>query len=405
MKDPKPGCLARLARVTAGLLAALFVLTLPPALLIHSLGQVAFSPVRMARILNANLVDSGALQRMAATTMIDPASAFPVGGEGGEGEEAGPPPDSESGPRSDFLSYLGRSDLERVFEILFPADWTRTQVESLVADLYAWLDTEDVSPRLSLATGPLRQRLLAGGLDEIMVILIDSWPACTDEQVAEITLILDGGEGSMEGVCQPPEPVRSRTLAFMTDGFRAQVEDLPAELDLNNQGTAGPEEGTPSAGPDLVMAKGVLRAIRAASRWVWLVPAALLGLIMALVVRSRRGLSRWWGGSLLVGGLASVAFVLVAGFVVRNGIRDGLAGMEGPAAFADLARAMGEGLSRQVAILTILKAGVLALAGGVLTIVGRRWRGESDSEITFPGRHAIRDPEHKDDSAPTGMFG
>ncbi|MGH2605777.1 MAG: hypothetical protein ACRDG5_04230, partial [Anaerolineales bacterium] len=108
MTDAKPGCFARLARLTAGLLAGLFVATLPPALLIHALGQVAFSPVRMAGILNENVVDSGILQRTAATAMIDPASVFPSGGEGGAGEEAGPPSDSESGPGSDFLSYLSR---------------------------------------------------------------------------------------------------------------------------------------------------------------------------------------------------------------------------------------------------------------------------------------------------------
>ncbi|MGH2606397.1 MAG: hypothetical protein ACRDG5_07370, partial [Anaerolineales bacterium] len=300
--------------------------------------------------------------------------------------------------------YLSRPELERVFEILFPTDWTRTQVESLVADLHAWLDTEDASPRLSLATGPLRQRLLDGGLDEIMVILIDSWPACTEPQVAEITLILDGGEGAMDGICQPPEPVRSRALGFMTDGFRQQVEGLPPELDLNNQGNAGPEEESPSSGPNPVMVKGLLRAIRAASRWVWLVPAALLGLIMALVVRSRRGVARWWGTSLLVGGLASVAFALVAGVLVRNGIEGGLARMEGPAVFAGLVRAMGQDFWRQVAGLTILRGGVLALVGAALFVAWRS-RGVGDSEITFPGRHAIRDPEQKDDSAPTGMFG
>jgi hypothetical protein len=404
MTDPQPGCSARLARLTAGLLAALFVVALPPAMLIHGVGQVLFSPARVSRILTANLVDSGMLQRLAVTGMIDPASAFPSGGEGGE-EEEGPPAEAESGPGSDFLSYLGRADLERVYEILFPPDWTREQIETLVADLDGWIDSEEVSPRLSLATGPLRQRLLDGGLDRIMVILIDSWPACTDEQVAEITLILDGGEGSMEGICQPAEPIRSRTLAFMTEGFRQQVEELPPVLNLNNRGTAGAEPEGPSSGPDLVMAQGLLRAIRAGSRWVWLIPASLLGLIMALVVRSRRGLARWWGTSLLVGGLASLAFALAAGFLVRNGIQDGLARMEGPAAFSEVARAMGEGFLRNVVGLTVLQAGVISLVGGAMRILGRRSKGESVSEITFPGRHAIRDPEDKDDSAPSGMFG
>lgn len=404
MTDAKPGCSARLARLAAGLLAVLFVAVLPAALLIHGLGQVAFSPARVAGILNANVVDSGVLQRMAASAMIDPASVFPSGGEGGDGEEAGSPPESESGSGPDFLSYLSRADLERVFQVIFPTDWTRTQVESLVADLYSWLDTEDLSPRLSLNTGPLRQRLLGGGLDEIMAILIDSWPACTEKQTAEITLILDGGEGSMDGVCQPPEPVRSRTMAFMTEGFRAQVEALPAELDLNKPANPPAQEEAPSSGPDPEMVKGILRAIRAASRWVWLIPAGLLGLVMALAVRSRRGVARWWGLPLLLGGLISTAFVLAAGFLVRNGIQDGLARMEGPAAFAELARSVGQDFWRQVAAAAILRSGVLALVGLALFLA---WRasGVGDSEITFPGRHAMRDPEHKDDSAPTGMFG
>ncbi|HEX9680135.1 MAG TPA: hypothetical protein VGA32_01680, partial [Anaerolineales bacterium] len=65
MTDPNPGCFPRLARLTAGVLAALFVVALPPAMLIHGVGQVLFSPVRVSRILTANLVDSGMLQRLA----------------------------------------------------------------------------------------------------------------------------------------------------------------------------------------------------------------------------------------------------------------------------------------------------------------------------------------------------
>jgi hypothetical protein len=410
MSPENMGCGTRLARFLAVVLGAVFVLTLPPAILIHDLGRVLFSPERMSAILTTNLVDSGTLQQVAIAGMIDQSSLFPTGGEGGE---AGAPA-AESGPEpgSEFLSYLGRADLERVFAILFPPDWTRAQVESLVNDLYRWLDSDDLSPHLSLATGPLRERLLSGGLDEIMVILIDSWPACTEDQVTEMTLILAGGEGSLDGICQPAEPLRSQALAFMTDGFRQQVEALPPTLDLGGQGPAGgdaPSDGsggdeTPGSGPDLVLVKGMLRTVRTVSRWIWLIPAACLGLIMALAVRSWRSLARWWGWPLLVAGILTAAFVVLGDRQLSAVVQQALPRMEAPEAFRDLASALMGSLRTQVRGTSLAEAGLAGLTGLGLTLLPLILPRARAKPTVGTGIHAS-DTEESDAKKPSGLFG
>ncbi|MEX2030438.1 MAG: hypothetical protein WD906_05655 [Anaerolineales bacterium] len=352
------GCGARLARLLALGLASLFVILMPIGILLHALGSVLFSADRMASVLTENLVASGRLQQLVVEAMLVQGGGALAGFQGGEGGA----PSEESGQGAEFLSYLNESERARIVAILLNPEWTTSWIESAVSSFYEWIDSEDPAPRLQLDLAPLREQLTRGGLDEIIGLLVGSWPACTSDQLTEMERAPAEGEETPYLICDPPQPTRSVVMAYMDSEFRKQLEALPPN------GIGGAPGTDAAADPQAGQMKVPLRALRALTSWGWLAPAALLGLIIALAVRSWRGLGAWWGVPLLLAGLLT-ALVLVVGDRQASGLlQRALARMEAPAALVELAGALADSLRTQVSGIGLFEAGVAGF-GGVAMVV------------------------------------
>ena len=271
--------MSTLGRVIAALLGLAFAVTLPFALLALAWGRVLFSPEQMTDILAGELVNSGALQQFAVEAMLS------------RGGEENP----ESGP----LDFLGRQRLDELLTSLFPPDWARSQVGGIVEALYAWIDNDRLKPELGLDIQPVKDRLSAGGAEQLAREVVDSWPSCGQEQIQSLERdALRIGE-LPPFFCQPPEPLRSRVVATATDFILGQSRNLPSNLSLG-------EGDGPEASPDSIMqSKRSLRFLRGFAEAGWMLPVSLLGLIVAVTARSWAALLRWWGGPILAAGLGT----------------------------------------------------------------------------------------------------
>jgi len=391
------GCAGNLARIVAAVLAACLALMLPLALLGFNVGRVLFSPEVVAGVIVERAVDSGGLRRIVSERLLSP-------------EAGGGNPEFEL---ARAMSFLEKDEVERVLDLLIPPEWARAQVGGALESLYAWMDNDSPSPVVPLDLRPIQQSLLTGGAERLVETILDSWPACTVEQIEELAMAaIQGGEVQMP-YCEPPEPYRSAISLMATQGLIEEARALPPTIDLLGQDPAQSPQDLAGA----MALKEQLRLMRALARWGWLLPLSFLGIIMALVVRSFRGLTRWWGIPLLIGGLLSVVGVFVASGLaqrlVAQALGDGL-----PEELVRLLRSILDGLRDRILGRMLVQSVVVTLGAVLLLflgyLLGRRKAASgalaqasaaprsAESPVSTP-RPAPKPPSDRE--TPTGMFG
>jgi hypothetical protein len=386
------GCLGSLGRAATILLAAVFVLTLPIALLAFNVGRVAFSRVEVASVVIQRAVDSGGLRRLMAERLLDPGA-------------------SDAG--SDFnlaraMSFLGPDELERVYDLLIPPEWARSQVSAALEGLYAWIDSDRLRPSMELDLRPIQDHLASGGASRLVEIILASWPDCTVEQLDELALAAISDAVPMQ-YCEPPEPFRSVLAEFAAQGVLQMVRDLPPKADL----LSGDSDLAWQTPEELLALKEQIRMLRGFSRWGWLLPLSLLGLIMALAVRSVRGLTRWWGMPLLLGGALSFLVAVGASGSAGRLFARAIGEPALPDAFLQIVKAVAEGLSERVLGRMAVQSVFLAGGAALLLVVGLffgRARAHRPSEVATPpaapaAPDVIGAEQMGEKDAPTGMFG
>jgi hypothetical protein len=339
------GCARSASRITAGALALALILTLPLSLLAFDWARLFFDPERMAQVVGQQLVDSGVLREMAMQTI------FPS--NPGEGEV-----------RFREFQRLDPAARERLLDILIPRGWGQEQVTRLLTDLYAWFDNDQPTPALSLDIGAVKERLMTGGAQELVTLLVDSWPDCTPEQIQQLRGQVFGAEEFPEGLmCHPPEPQRAVLIdqgtRFLLDGVRP----IPTVLPLSDAG------GT-SAVEDVGRLKQGLRLVRALARWGWLLPLSTLGLIAAVVARSWPQLLRWWGVPLAGAGGTGLVLLVGAGSLAQRLTQRAMAQGQLPEFLGQALLGVGDRLRDGILRVLLFQAILLLLLGAVLWGIG-----------------------------------
>lgn len=249
-------------------------------------------------------------------------------------------------------------------------------------------------------------------------IIVDSWPACSVDQVNQMNEAAASTGEAPVLYCEPPEPYRSFLTRIATDGLTEQIRGMPARVALGGDAGLGA-----SADPAQVMAfKENIRMARMLAEWGWILPLSLLGVIMALVVRSWRGLAWWWGIPLLAGGLLSFLLLLVGGALARQALVPVLATGEMPDALGRLLQLVGGGLLNEVGRRLFWHSLLLTLGAAVLIASSFLFGRMKPARVAIPGPAASnaaavpprpRPPEplptspadRGDGEKPSGMFG
>ena len=340
------GCLRFATRAAAIVLAAAFMLTLPLSLVAFNLGRIAFSPDRMTVLLLETIDETGGLRRL----VIDSLAAESEAG-GSEGLDLGR-----------ALSFLSPQERDYVGEELAPPGWAKEQLGAIVGGIYAWIDNDRAGPAFQVDITDLKVALLSGGASDLVETVVDSWPACSVEEIADMTVDTLLGEGTFK-LCEPPEPLRSALVGLVNASVTLSLRALPDQVSL------GETENTP-APPEVMQAKERIREIRFLTAWSWLLSPVMLGLVMALVIRSWRGVALWWGIPLIFGALLTLATMVG----VRVGVEDVARRALGDAALTswlgEMIRALISAMLVVVFRRVALQAGILAVVGLVVLVVG-----------------------------------
>lgn len=390
--NQRSGCLTRLARLLAFALAGIFVLSLPMAMLAQSGAAVLFNPARARTVIQTNLVDSTVLRQLVFEGLISEMAGGPATGS----------------DLSHMLSYVGANQREAVAQILLPQDYVRGQVANLVDSFYAWLDTDAPLPDLRVDLGPIQANLENGGSEALVDLVVESWPVCTPDQLKEVQTAVLQGQTPPVLACQLPEPLLSAQKTALVTEVNLAVHAMPASVSFT-QGAGSAET------EQFASLKRGLDTIRSLARWLWLIPVALLGLIMAVAVRSWQSWLRWWGYPLLLGGLLTLLLSLVALGLSPSWLINRLAGpgqLQGfPVILRQTTRGMISDIYTRVADGLAVRALIVMVVGAAMAVVGYFTRPAEPRLVPEPAeptwqRPAKDEPQPGEGEVPpSGMFG
>lgn len=289
MGQDQSGCLDRILKFFAIVMAIGLIISLPLALAGRSFGRVIFKPSVLTGIVRENVIGSGALQDFLQEGTLG-REIFGVLAEG-------------DGDIGRYFAYLSAGERQEILLALLPPDWIENQFSGVIRSFFSWLDSDMPSPEIELDARPLKAKLLGGGITAFVDIVVDSWPSCTPEQGEALEQAFFEGGMLPRELCEPPEPMRSRVVDLASIGFEEQVRKLPESIPL----------GADAPVDEFVMLKDQLLFLRAISLWGWMLPLSLLGVIMALAIRKWRDFGRWWGVPLILGGLGTLFFAMILG--------------------------------------------------------------------------------------------
>lgn len=329
------------------LLAGLVVISLPFALGLSAAHSQLFSPQWVKELVTQEFMRSGALREVIAVSLVAEADAGQAGIE-------------------QLTSEMDSTELDRLAAVVVPHWWLEAQIAAGVDDVYAWLEGDRAVPEIALDLAPLRQYLFAEGGERAIDTVMSSWPPCTLSQLEFLVTEVLEADGSIPLVaCLPPEPYQSLVKEGLVLAIRQEVGALP-----ESQPLTGAVVGNADAGAEYGGLKLALRTMRWLGGWSWMVPAALLGLTMAIMVRSLRGWALWWGLPLLVGGVLSALLALGIQGPAQNLLMDVVAPFDAPGSFGAALEAVLLNLLESARRRWLISGMLVTGAGGVISLFG-----------------------------------
>ena len=382
------GCVALAARVLAGLAAAALVVLLPVTLLARNTALVLFEPQALTQAVSERLIESGMLRETIVKNLLSEETSL-----GGLSLEAA-------------THYLTPEERGEMIDLLVPEVWMKDQILQVTTQFFAWFDDPSTRLVLTVNTGRVAAGLGGEAAAHVVEMVVESWPSCTLEDVGKMI-----GIGTIPGeqgfpYCEPPEPLRGVVVSAAAGSLHLLGESLPARLAIVDQGFKDSDK--------LMQTKEQVRMIRFVARWGIIVSLALLGVITMLAVRSWRGLTRWWGIPLLLGGLLASLPALMGGRLLQLLVSRQTTGLIGLPALTELAQDFGEAIGAAVLRPQAWQAALVTFIGLVLllmSLIGRRkptgdatHAPEVPTQVAEPLLIPPTAPENTHER-PSGMFG
>ena len=356
LREPKEA--SGFARGIAFLLALLFVLTLPFALLVFDVWRVVFNPPLVKAFITDEVVNSDLIP-VALEWFSERRAQERV--ETGEALTGVDEPDIAL-----LLSYMNRDDWKAIKSEILTGEFMTHVVSVAVDGTYAWIDSTDRVPQITWDLGPFIGRVNSEHGVNAIKIAYDKLPPCTQEEIndflARVAAVPPGVE-VLYNLCEFPDPWHDDQFSDYVNALYQVTENVPREFALTDELSRVADQG--GGGPEAI--KEQLRLIRLLSSLAWLVPLALLLLILALVVRSLRTLSRWWGVPFIVAGLLALLPALTYRLIITNILAVG-ALSEAPEAIIQEATRVILRLASEIFRPLLIQAVIILLLGVLLVV-------------------------------------
>lgn len=207
----------------------------------------------------------------------------------------------------EIIRVLDQQTWEDVTALLVPVEWLQARTEQMVLGVLRILEGDFSHLEEPFNVREVRARLVGEQATQAATLIITRAPECTPEQTARLERLLQG-EGSPDAtlpICNPQDStLRRESVRVLIAWLRSIGEMIDAE-------------STPSLGEFFEVTEEDARALyllvqldRQGLTLVYLLPLALLCLIVILAVRAVKGFGCWIGGTLAVTGATLILVLL-----------------------------------------------------------------------------------------------
>lgn len=297
-----------LTKGMAALCAILFIIVLPITLITYSAQQHLMQPVLYKTALEAQNIYQQIPDLLADEIAHTLSQAAPTEAAT-SGEQA----------LTELFQTLEEEDWRYILVTLMPAGWAQTETETVLDDLFVFMDGETENLDISLSLEPFKANLEGPQGELVLERLVDALPPCTGADLFNFILEALTTDSPTIPVCAPPAELLGEnleTLQFLLPLAARQIPDT-ISFQLGVDDFEFPQTDSLAGPSNLVL---LYRQINPAFQWSLIAGLALLVLIALLGVRSLRGLALWWGWPLTLGS----AVLLVPILVNRAGLSAGL---------------------------------------------------------------------------------
>lgn len=260
-------------KAVAALCAILFVLTLGIALVLFNAEKRLFNAQLYFHALESQNFYERLPALAAESLAASPTSADP------------------NSPRA-HLTQLPTNNWETIFRALLPADVSRPMMEQAITSVFDYLNGKNDTASLSLVG--FKTHLTGPAGTEALLAILRAQPACSLEQIAQLTIGSLFGQSTEFILCNPSDELLNLFQPILQTQLQTIASTIPDSVDLtpNETSTNHPLGG--------------LRALRAFMRFSPLIPLGLLFLITVFAVRGLRDWLYWWGIPILLGGVFGI---------------------------------------------------------------------------------------------------
>lgn len=203
-----------------------------------------------------------------------------------------------------LIQNMSVGDWGNVSEKLVPANWLSGQIDGNIIRFFEWLDGSKPVPNIVFDLKELKANLSnTNKTRSVADIMIPRLPPCTKEQQAQIKNAPPTGDPTKLPLCDPEKKDLRDTMAI---GF-AQIlvalnEQIPNQWTLADQLK---KVDSPSSGPHglselrLDQIRAQIWLLQRMIALLFLIPLALLSIIIIVAIRSGKQFFRWLGWALI----------------------------------------------------------------------------------------------------------
>ncbi len=217
----------------------------------------------------------------------------------GSGQATNPQAGTTRGGMPSFMQNFTSSDWQSLLTILLPPATLKSMTESVLDQVFAYLNGEDNS--VSIPLDALKQSLLSPSGADLFLQVLNSQEPCNEQGL--IPLIFGTSNGGMI-ICKPPEYILPIVTALLPKILNASVPLIPDRAYIIKPPVPGAP--SPGSGPFGVDPISTLRTIRLVMRLSLLIPLILLFLVTLCAVRSLKSWLQWWGIPFFTAGIISL---------------------------------------------------------------------------------------------------
>jgi len=202
-----------------------------------------------------------------------------------------------------FLQNLTAADWQAILTILLPPETLKTMTESTLDQFFGYLNGTVGSVSVPMLI--FKDRLLGPAGKDLFMQFLNSLQPCNEQDLSQLILGMSNG-GTV--LCKPPEDMIPIVTALIPDLLNTIVPMIPDKAFI----IKAPAPGAPSPGngPFGADPLSTLRTIRLVMRLSFLVPLFFLLLVTLFAVRSYISWMRWWGIPFFITGIIGLGLGL-----------------------------------------------------------------------------------------------